>query len=138
MVRKAAACPGSQSDNNRAQQRRIPTASISAPHPTAGLHAGLQLGTGTRQGTFRSKAAGEESHQPGLTNEEDWLHHITRGPHAGRLPGWQLRVQRCHHGPNFLVLPSTEAVVQGWGIFSLPRAIWIFITTFEGHTKSLP
>jgi hypothetical protein len=24
---------------------------------------------------------------------------------------------------------------QGWGTFFLPRAIWIFITSFAGHTK---
>ncbi|MEE6502822.1 hypothetical protein FKM82_004649 [Ascaphus truei] len=31
---------------------------------------------------------------------------------------------------------GTLPLKQGWGTFFLPRAIWIFITSFAGHTDT--
>lgn len=78
-----------QSENNRAQQWRIPVAVISAPHPTDCLRAGLQMGTCIRQGALSSKQQGRSHVKLSQTNEEDPPKDITGSPEAGRLPGWR-------------------------------------------------
>lgn len=48
---------------------------------------------------------------------------------------WQGWIFLKAAGGEFTPLPLLSCLEQGWGNFFLSRAIWTYVTSFEGYTK---